>query len=121
MSRSTGPAEGWPSEEEVDLREEEVIRPRTSEAEAAELMQEYLVKFVARRYRPTRSPELESERFALIYVPYYVYARAGKPIHEAALVEGLTATTGKVKDVPEIFEAVASAKPVTAIGEKGRF
>ncbi len=121
LSRSTGPAVDWPSEEEVDLGEEEIIRPRTSEAEAAELMQEYLDKYVARRYRPTRPPEVETERFTLIYVPYYVYAREGQPIRKAALVEGLTGTVGKVKEVPEIFEAVTSAELVMAIGEKGRF
>lgn len=120
LSRSTGPAVDWPPEEEAELGKEEVIRPRTSEAEAAELMQEYLDKFVARRYRPVRPPEVESERLALIYVPYYVYAREGQPIRKAALVEGLTGTVGKVKDVPEVFKAVTSAKLVTDIGKKGR-
>lgn len=52
MSRSTGPADYWPSVGEKDLVDHRVISPLTSEAEAGELAREYVDKFVARRYRP---------------------------------------------------------------------
>jgi hypothetical protein len=109
MSRSTGPADDWPAAGEEDPEDRRVISPRTSEAEAGELAREYVDKFVARRYRPVRSPTVELEKFALIYVPYYVYAREDQPLHRAALVEGFTGALGRVKDVPEIRAALTSA------------
>lgn len=107
MSRSTGPADDWPSLREKDFGDHRVISPLTSEAEAGELAREYVDKFVARRYRPARPPTVEREKFALIYVPYYVCAREGQPLHKAALVEGFTGALGRVKDVPEIRAALA--------------
>lgn len=118
MRRSTSPADGWPVEEEIDLAAGQVIRPRTSESEAEELTREYIERFVFRRYRPSKPPKLEEERFALIYVPYYVYAMEGQPLRKAALVEGFTGAVGRVKDVPEISELVTGRNAASA--GKGR-
>ena len=117
-SRSTGPADDWPSIEEKDLGDEEVIPPRTLEIEAGELAREYAEKYVYRRYRPTKLPTIERERFALTYVPYYVYAREGQPLHKAALVEGLTGTLGRVKDVPEIRAALTGGSATVGDGKE---
>ncbi len=106
MSRSTSPADEWPAEEEVNLRAGQVIRPRTSESEAEDLTQKYIERFISRRYRPSKPPKLEEERFALIYVPYYVYVREDQPLHKAVLVEGFTGALGRVKDVPDIRVAL---------------
>jgi hypothetical protein len=110
MSRSVGPATEWPVGKEVTVGAEEVILPRTSEAEAEQLSQEYIGEFVTRRYRPSKPPTIERERVETFYVPYYVYAREGQPLHKAALIEGFTGARGRVKDVPAIREALATGE-----------
>jgi hypothetical protein len=108
---------------EEDLSGHEVIPPLTSEGEARELAWEYAERFVFRNYRPSKPPRIEAEEFALVYVPYHVYARQGQPLRKAALVEGFTGAVGKVKDVPEVFEVVAAVKaPATFFTNKeGQF
>ena len=113
MNRSTSPATEWPAEEERDVREEELIHPLTSGDEAEELSGEYIEKFVARRYRPSGTPEITRERSALIYIPYYVHAQKGRPLRKARLVEGFTGAVGRVKDVPPILEAVSERRMAT--------
>lgn len=113
MSRSVGPATEWPAVGELEVDEEEVIAPRTSEAEAEQLAQEYIEKFVMRRYRPSRTSNIEQEKFELIFVPYYVYAREGRPLHKATLIEGFTGTVGKVKDVPPLMHSIVGGEVVT--------
>lgn len=106
MNRSVGPATGWPAGEEVEVVAEEVIPAHTSEAEAEQLAQEYIEKFVMRRYRPSRTAEIVREEFELVYVPYYVYAREGQPLQRAALIEGFTGAVGRIKDVPAVLRSV---------------
>ena len=114
MNRSVGPATGWPAGEEVEVIlevileviPEEMIPAHTSEAEAEQLAQEYIEKFVMRRYRPSRTAEIVREEFELVYVPYYVYAREGQPLRKAALIEGFTGAVGKIKDVPPVLRSV---------------
>ena len=113
MNRSTSPATEWPAEEERSVLGEEVIPPTTSGDEAEELSGEYIEKFVARRYRPSGMPEITRERSALIYIPYYVYAQKGRPLHKARLVEGFTGAVGKVRDVPPVLEAVSERRMAT--------
>lgn len=123
MSRSTGPANYWPSIGEKNFGDQRVISPLTSEAEAGELAREYVDKFVARRYRPARAPTVEREKFALIYVLYYVCARESRPLHKAALVEGFTGALGRVKDVPEIRAALGAGSATVGdrkVGWTGR-
>lgn len=113
MNRSTSPATEWPAEEERVVPEKEVIFPATSEDEAEELSGGYIEKFVARRYRPSGTPEITRERSALIHVPYYVYARDGQPLRKARLVEGFTGAVGRVRDVPPVLEAVSERRMAT--------
>jgi hypothetical protein len=115
MNRSTSPATEWPVGRETTVGAGEVILPRTPRAEAERLSQEYVERFVTRRYRPSRPPTIERERFETFYVPYYVYAREGQPLHKAALVEGFTGALGRVKDVPVIREALAGDETVTRL------
>lgn len=117
MNRSTGPADDWPSVEERELGDGEVILPCTSEVEAGDLAREYAEKYVSRRYRPSKRPTIEVERFSLIYVPYYVYAREHQPLHKAALVEGFTGALGRVKDVPEIRAALTGGGAAVSDGK----
>ncbi len=121
MTRSTGPADDWPSVEERELGDGEVITPRTSEAEAGELGREYAEKYVSRRYRPAKPPTIEADRFSLIYIPYYVYVREGQPLHKAALVEGFTGALGRVKDVPEIRAALTGGGATVGDGKEEWF
>lgn len=120
MSRSVGPATGWPAAEEMEVDRGEVIPPYTPEAEAEQLSQEYIEKFVRRRYRPSKSPNIVRERCDLVYVPYYVYARDGQPLKKAALVEGFTGAIGKVKDVPPVLQSIESVgkEPANVVGER---
>lgn len=117
MSRSVGPATEWPDGEEINVEAEEVILPHTSESEAEQLSEEYVKKFVTRRYRPIKPPTIEREDFTMFYVPYYVYAREGQPLHKSALIEGFTGARGRVKDIPVIREALASGEVVTRLGK----
>lgn len=121
MNRSTGPADDWPSVEERELGDGEVILPCTSEVEAGDLAREYAEKYVSRRYRPSKWPTIEVERFSLIYVPYYVYAREHQPLHKAALVEGFTGALGRVKDVPEIRAALTDGSVTVGDGKEEWF
>ena len=106
MNRSVGSATGWPAGEEMEVGPEEVIPPHTSETEAERLAQEYIEKFVMRRYRPSKTADIVREGFELVYVPYYVYAREGHPLRKAALVEGFTGAVGRIKDVPPVLRSV---------------
>lgn len=117
MNRSVGPATGWPAGEELEVAREEAIPPRTSEAEAEQLAQEYIEKFVMRRYRPSKPSNIVREEFGLIYVPYYVYASEGQPLRKAALVEGFTGAVGQVKDVPPVLQSITD-KEVVNVGEE---
>jgi len=119
MSRSVGPATEWPVGKEVIVGAEEVILPRTSEAEAEQLSQEYIGEYVTRRYRPSKPPTIERERVETFYVPYYVYARDGQPLHKAALIEGFTGARGRVKDVPAIREALTRDEITKSFGKGG--
>jgi hypothetical protein len=119
MSRSVGPATEWPVGKEVTVGAEEVILPRTSEAEAEQLSQEYIGEYVTRRYRPSKPPTIERERVETFYVPYYVYARDGQPLHKAALIEGFTGARGRVKDVPAIREALTRDEITKSFGKGG--
>lgn len=112
MNRSVGPATEWPVEQELDISEDEVISPYTSAVEAEYMAQEYIEKFVMRRYRPSQPPHIQRTQFELIYVPYYIYAREGQPLRKAALVEGFTGAIGKVKDVAPVLQAVTTEKAV---------
>lgn len=121
MSRSVGPATEWPAAEEMEVDREEVIPPYTLEAEAEQLSQEYIEKFVRRRYRPSKSPNIVREDFDLVYVPYYVYAREGQPLQKAALIEGFTGAIGKVKDVPPVLQSiedVGNKETANVVGER---
>ena len=118
MSRSVGPATEWPASEELEVDGEEVISPRTSEAEAKQLAREYIEKFVMRRYRPSRTSNIEQEKFELIFVPYYVYASEGQPLHKATLIEGFTGAVGKVKDVLPLMHSIVGEEVVTRRQEK---
>jgi hypothetical protein len=117
MNRSVSPATEWPVGKVITVGPEEVILPRTPEAEAEQLSREYVRKFVTRRYRPSKPPTIERERLETFYVPYYVYAREGQLLHKAALIEGFTGARGRVKDVPAIREAFASGETVTRLGK----
>ncbi|MGH3086833.1 MAG: hypothetical protein ACRDSJ_05880 [Rubrobacteraceae bacterium] len=110
MSRSVGPATEWPVGREMAVETEEVMPCRTSEAEAERLSYEYVKEHVARRYRPSRPPNIEKEEVEIFYVPYYVYARENQPLHGADIIEGFTGSRGRVKDVPAIHEAVRGRK-----------
>lgn len=112
MNRSVGPATEWPAGEELEVDREEVIPPRTTEAEAERLAQEYIEKFVMRRYRPSRTADIVRERFELVYVPYYVYAREGQPPRKATLIEGFTGAVGQVKDVPPVLQSIKGEETV---------
>ncbi|MGF1471815.1 MAG: hypothetical protein ACFB50_08760 [Rubrobacteraceae bacterium] len=118
MNRSVGPATGWPGGEELEVDREEVITPCTPEAEAEQLAQEYIEKFVTRRYRPSRPSDIVREKFELIYVPYYVYARAGHPLQKAALIEGFTGDVGRVRDVPPVLRSITDEEIVNLVGER---
>ena len=120
LSRSVGPAMDWPVGREMAVRAEEVIPSRTSEAEAEQLSYEYIREHVARRYRPSRPPTIEKEELETFYVPYYVYAREDRPLHEAELVEGFTGSRGRARDVPAIYEALKEGTTFTGV-EKGRW
>ncbi|MGB3634664.1 MAG: hypothetical protein WA982_11535 [Rubrobacteraceae bacterium] len=117
MNRSVGPATEWPVGEEMEVDPEEVIPPHTSEAEAEQLSQEYIEKFVRRRYRPIRTSSIVREGFELIYVPYYVYAKEGQPLKKAILIEGLTGAVGQVRDVPPVLRSIVDRETVT-VGEE---
>ena len=117
MNRSVSPASEWPVGKEITVEVEEVIPPRTSEAEAEQLSQEYVQKFVTRRYRPSKPPTIEREKFETFHVPYYVYAKEGQLLHKAALIEGFTGARGRVKNVPVIHEALTSGETVTRLGK----
>ena len=117
MNRSVGPATGWPVGEELEAGAEEVIPAYTSQAEAEELSQEYIEKFVRRRYRPSKPSNIKREGFELVYVPYYVYARKGQPLQKAALVEGLTGAVGRVKDVPPVLQSIVEERTVVDTAE----
>lgn len=106
MSRAVGPATEWPVGREIIVEAREVIPAHTSGAEAEQLSQEYIKRYVTRRYRPSKPPTIEKEEFETFYVPYYVYAKENQPLHEAELVEGFTGARGRVKDVPAIREAL---------------
>ena len=106
MSRSVGPATGWPDGEEREVSQAEIIPPQTSWAEAEQLSREYIEKFVMRRYRPVRSAGIVQENFGLVYVPYYVYAREGQPLKKASLIEASTGALGRVRDVPPILQSI---------------
>lgn len=121
MNRSVSPATEWPVGKEMTVGAEEVISPRTPEAEAERLSQEYVKKFTTRRYRPSKPPTIEREKFETFYVPYYVYARESQPLHKAALIEGYTGARGRVKDVSVIREALANGGTVTSLGKGGRY
>ena len=118
-SRSVGPAMDWPVGREMAVRTEEVIPSRTSGAEAEQLSYEYIRDHVARRYRPSKPPTIEKEEFETFYVPYYVYARENRPLHEAELVEGFTGSRGRARDVPAIYEALKEGTTFTDV-EEGR-
>lgn len=112
MNRSVGPATEWPVGEELAVPPEEMLSPHTSEAEAEKLSNEYIEKFVARRYRPSKPSSIVRDGFDLIYVPYYVYARESQPLRKAALIEGFTGAIGQVKDVPPIYKSIENAETV---------
>ena len=115
MSRSVGPATGWPSVGEIEADEEAVIPPHTSEAEAEQLAQEYIEKFVRRRYRPSKPSDIVREGFDLVYVPYYVYAREGQPLRKAVLIEGFTGAVGQVKDVPPVLRSIENKETANVV------
>lgn len=121
MNRSVSPATDWPVEKAVTVAVEEVLPPRTSDSEAEQLSQEYIQRFVTRRYRPAKPPTIEREKFETFYVPYYVYAREGQMLHKAALIEGFTGARGRVKDVPVIREALANGRAVANPGKGGQY
>ena len=121
MNRSVSPATEWPVGKEITVGAEEVILPRTPEAEAERLSREYAQQFVTRRYRPSKPATIEREKFETYYVPYYVYTRENQPLHKAALIEGFTGARGRVKDVPVIREALANGGTVTSLGKGGRY
>lgn len=50
-----------------------------------------------------------------MYVPYYVYAREGRPLRKAALVEGFTGAVGQVKDVPPVFQSIVEERTVDVV------
>lgn len=118
MNRSVGPATEWPIGEELKVRKAEVISPHTGVAEAEQLAREYIEKFVVRRYRPSQTPEIVRERFKLVYVPYYVYAREGQPLRKATLVEGFTGDVGRVKDVPPVLQSITRQETAN-VGKEG--
>ncbi len=121
MSRSVGPATRWPSGEEIAVDREEVIPPHTSETEAEQLSREYTEKFVRRRYRPSRTTDIVREKFELVYVPYYVYAREGQSLRKAALIEGFTGAIGRVEDVPPVLQSVeniGNKETANVVGER---
>lgn len=118
MNRSVGPATGWPFGEELEVERDELIAPHTPESEAEELSQEYIEKFVRRRYRPSRTPGIVREKFELIFVPYYVYGQDGQPLRKATLVEGFTGDMGQVKDVPPVLRSIVGKETVNAEEER---
>ncbi|CAN5697067.1 hypothetical protein BH24ACT22_BH24ACT22_11940 [soil metagenome] len=115
MNRSVGPATEWPVGEELEVDPEEVIPAHTLQAEAEELSREYIEKFVRRRYRPSKPSNIEREGFELVYVPYYVYAREGRPLQKAALIEGFTGAVGRVKDVPPVLQSILEERTVDVV------
>lgn len=117
MSRAVGPATEWPVGKEVAVEAEEVIPAHTSEAEAERLSQDYVKRYVTRRYRASKPPIIDREEFATFYVPYYVYAREDQPLHKAVLIEGFTGARGRVKDVPAIREALTDGEAVARLGK----
>lgn len=121
MNRSVGPATEWPAGEEREVGRGEIISPQTPWKEAGQLSQEYIEKFVMRRYRPSRSADIQQEAFSLIYVPYYVYAKRGQLLKKAALIEASTGALGRVKDVSPVLQSIANNEiEGTVSGSEGR-
>ncbi len=118
MNRSVGPATEWPVGEELEADPEEIIPAHTSQVEAEELSQEYIEKFVRRRYRPSKPSNIVRESFELVYVPYYVYAREGRPLKKATLIEGFTGAVGQVKDVLPILRSIVEERIVEVVEER---
>jgi hypothetical protein len=54
----------------------------------------------------------------MVYVAYYVYVKENQPLYKADLVEGLTGSRGRVKDVPTIYETVREGEMFTGVGEE---
>ncbi len=119
MRRSVGLATEWPVGKEMTVEAREVMPPHISGSEAEQLSQEYVKEYATRRYRPSKPPTIEREDFKMVYVAYYVYARENQPLYKADLVEGLTGSRGRVRDVPPIYEVLREDEMSTGVGKGG--
>lgn len=116
-NRAVGLATEWPVRRQRVVKAEEVIPSQASEAEVEQFSQEYIKEYVTRRYRPSEPPTIQREKSEMVYVAYYVYVKENQPLYKADLVEGLTGSRGRVKDVPTIYETVREGEMFTGVGE----
>lgn len=106
LTLSVGPASEFPDFAGGEVPAGTVLEPRAPAEEATRLGLEYVKSLAGGRYRPARPPTIEQETCELLYVPYYVYLQQGASPPRAVLVEGLTGSRGRVRDVPAIYEAL---------------